>query len=125
MSLELSAIVRVTSPIDNEDHWKFLSGKIVAAAHAILSGELGSIIAGARRLCALGHEIGADRDADFTFFVGLESETDHLPVGEVRQHWNAGALRELDVEIGRYEAFYRERAFEICRQLIQKYDHAA
>jgi hypothetical protein len=112
----------VTSPIYNEEHRQLLSGQIVAAARAVLSGELG-IIAGARRLCGLGHEIGADRDAHFTFFVGLESETDHLPVGEVRQHWNAEALREKDAEIMRVESFYRERALEICRQLIQKYEH--
>jgi len=113
----------VTSPIYNEEHRQFLNGKIAAAARAVLSGELG-IIAGARRLCSLGHEIGADRDADFTFFIYLESETDHLPVGDVRQHWNAEALRDKDPEIMRVEAFYRERAFEICRRLIQKYHHA-
>ena len=98
-----------------------MSGKIVAAALAVLSGELG-IIAGARQLCGLGHQIGADRDADFTFFVGLESEADHLPIGDVRRHWNTEALREKDAEITRVEAFYRDRAFEICRRLIQKYD---
>jgi hypothetical protein len=116
------AIVRVTSPIYNEEHRQFLSRKIVTAARAVLAGELG-IIAGARQLSGLGHEIGTDRDADFIFFVGLDSETDHLPVGDVRQHWNAEALRDKDAEIERIEAFYRERAFEICRQLIQKYDH--
>jgi hypothetical protein len=113
---------RVTLPIYNEEHRQFLSRKIVAAARAVLSGELG-IIAGARQLCGLGHEIGADRDAYFTFFVGLDSETDHLPIGDVRQHWNVEALREKDAEIVRVETFYRERAVEICRRLIQKYDH--
>jgi hypothetical protein len=115
---------RVASPIYNEEHRGFLSSKIVATAQAVLAGELG-IIAGARRLCGLGHEIGADRDSDFTFFVGLDSETDHLPIGEVRQHWNVEALREKDAEIAQAEAFYRERAFEKCRRLIQRYDHAA
>jgi hypothetical protein len=112
----------VTSPIYNEEHRQFLSGKIVAVARAVLAGELG-IIVGARQLCGLGHQIGADRDADFTFFVGLDSETDHLPIGDVRQHWNEEALRDKDAEITRVEAFYRERAFETCRQLFQKYDH--
>jgi hypothetical protein len=111
----------MASRIHNEEHRQFLSGKIVAAARAVLTGEL-SIIAGARQLCGLGYEIGADRDGDFTFFVGLESETDHLPVGDVRKHWNAEALQEKEAEITRAEAFYRERAFDTCRRLIEKYD---
>jgi hypothetical protein len=111
----------MTTPIHDEEHRRFLSGKIVAAARGVLSGEL-DVIAGARQLCGLGHQIGADRDADFTFFVGVESETDHLPVGGVRQHWSADALREKDAEIARAEASYRDRTFEICRRLIQRYD---
>ncbi|MGA9776787.1 MAG: hypothetical protein WBS33_00790 [Verrucomicrobiia bacterium] len=114
----------MTSQIYNEEHRQFLSRKVVAAAQSILSGELG-IIAGARQLCGLGHKIGAERDPDFTFFVAIESESDHLPVGEVRQHWNPEALRAKDAEIASFEAFYREQAFEICRRLIERYDHDA
>lgn len=108
----------------NEEHRQFLSRKIVAAAQSILSGEIG-IIAGARQLCGLGHQVGADRDTDFTFFVGVDSESDHFSIGEVRQHWNPEALRAKDTEIASFEALYREKAFEICRKLIEKYDHNA
>jgi hypothetical protein len=114
----------MTSQTYNEEHRQFLSRKIVAAAQSILSGELG-VIAGARQLCGLGHQVGADDDADFTFFVAIDSESDHLPIGEVRQHWNPEALRAKDAEIASFEAFYREKAFEICRRLIEKYDHDA
>jgi hypothetical protein len=114
----------MTSQIHNEEHRQFLSRKVVTAAQSILSGELG-VIAGARQLCGLGHQIGADRDPDFTFFVAIESESDHLPIGEVRQHWNQEALRVKDEEIASFEAFYREQAFEICQRLIERYDHDA
>jgi len=112
------------SQIYNEEHQQFVSRKIVAIARSILSGELG-IIAGARQLCGLGHQVGADRDPDFAFFIALDSESDHLPIGEARKRWNPEALREKDAEVITFEASYRERAFEICRKLIQKYDHAA
>ena len=114
----------MTSPIFNQEHREFLSRKIVVAARSILSGELG-VIAGARQLCGLGHQIGADSDPDFIFFVGLDSESDHLPVGEVRQRWNPDALREKDAEIAAIELSAREKTFEICRRLIEKYDHDA
>jgi len=106
----------------NEEHRQFISRKIVAAARRMLSGELG-LIAGARELSGLGHSVGAGHDPDFTFFVGIDSESDHLPIGEVRQHWNPEAMRVKDAEVAKFEAFYRERAFETCRRLITKYDH--
>jgi hypothetical protein len=107
--------------IYNEEHRQFVSRKIVAAAQRILSGELG-VIAGARQLCGLGHGVGADRDPDFVYFIAIDSQTDHLPIGEVRQRWNPEALREKDAEVAAFEAAEREKTFEICRRLIQKYE---
>jgi hypothetical protein len=114
----------MTSQIYNEEHLRSVSRKIVAAAQGILSGKLG-VIAGARQLCGLGHQVGADRDPDFIIFIGIDSESDDLPIGEARQHWNPEALRAKDAELANYEARVRERAFEACRSLIQKYDHDA
>jgi hypothetical protein len=111
----------MATPIYNEEHRQFLSRKIVATAQRVLSGELG-IIAGARQLSGLGSDVGADRDPDFTFFVGLDSETDHLPIGEVRQSWNSEALQQKDAEVREIEASYREQAFESCRSLIRRYE---
>jgi len=65
--------------IYNEEHRRFASAKIVAAARSILSGELG-IIAGARQLACWRSDVGGDHDPDLIFFVGLDSETDYLPI---------------------------------------------
>jgi len=107
--------------IYNEEHRRLASMKIVAAAQSILSGELG-IVAGARQLARLRFDVGAEHDADFIFFVGVDSETDHLPVGAVRSHWSSNALKMKDEELLAYEASVRERAFEVCRSLIRKYE---
>ena len=114
----------MTSQNYNEEHRQFLSRKIVAAAQSILSGEIG-VIAGARQLCGLGHQIGADRDPDFLFFIGVDSESDDLPIGEIRKHWNPDALLDKDAELAAYEARVRERALTACRSLIEKYGHDA
>jgi Elongation factor Tu C-terminal domain len=110
--------------IHNEEHEQFLRGKVVAVARSILAGEVG-IVAGARQFVRATHRVGVGSDQDFRFFIGVDSETDHLPLGEVRQRWNPDALLAKDAELADYEARVRERAFAACRSLIQKYDHDA
>jgi len=63
-------------------------------------------------------------DEDYTVFLGIESETDHLPVGDVRRHWSAEALAQKDVEIEAAEAFFRERALNAARGVIARYERA-
>ena len=111
----------MTIPSTNETEILRAQSEVLSTARGILSGEVG-IVEGARRLTKLGHALGADRDSDFTFFVGLDSETDHLPVGEVRSHWAEDALRRTDEELRACESFYRADAFRICQTLIQRYD---
>jgi hypothetical protein len=114
----------MTPQIYNEEHRQFLGRKVVAAARSILSCEVGVVI-GARQLCSLAHQVGVKGDPDFNLFIGIDSESDHLPIGEVRQRWNPDALLAKDAELADYEARVREPAFAACRSLIEKYDHDA
>ena len=107
--------------IYNEEHRGWASNKIVTIARSILSGNVG-LVAGARELIGWRFDVGAEHDPDFLFFVGMDSETDHLPIGEMRQHWNPDALRAKDAELEGYEESARKEAFRICRSLIQKYE---
>jgi hypothetical protein len=77
-------------------------------------------VEGARRLSGLEHRLAAEHDPDFTFFIGVDSETDHLPLGDVRQHWAADALRKKDEELSSLEGFFRADALCACRNLILK-----
>ncbi len=95
--------------------------QVVAVATSILQGELG-IIEGSRRLSDLQSRVTSlDHDPDFLPLVGIDSETDHLPLGEVRQHWAADALAEKDIEIRAAEAFYRAAAFAACERLLARF----
>lgn len=96
--------------------------KIVQIAQGILEGTI-SIIAGARqlRVFAGGHAGIDERDPDFRTFVGIDSETDDLPVGESRRHWAADALAKKDVEIARCEDLFRDAAREAASHLIARY----
>ena len=55
---------------------------------------------------------------DRKFTIGVESETDHLPVGEVRKLWAHYALKEKDVEILRAEELYRAALVAISIPLL-------
>ena len=50
--------------------------------------------------------------------MGIASETDDLPVGEVRTLWASSALKEKDVEIARAEELYRADFLETCRRIV-------
>jgi len=63
-------------------------------------------------------------DEDYSIFLGIESETDHLPVGDVRRHWSPEALSQKDIEIQEVETFFRERALKAARALITRYERA-
>lgn len=99
--------------------------RVVHLSNAILGGELG-VIEGSRRICDTHAEHASLRDdADFDVFVAIESETDHLPIDEVRAHWSPDALLVKDREIRAAEEFYRESAIAACRRLIERFSEEA
>lgn len=36
--------------------------------------------------------------------------------------WNKDALKRKDIEIGEYETFYKDQAFEACKRIIERFD---
>ncbi len=107
--------------IKGENYKIFLQGKIVAVCEAILSEEIG-IILGSRKLKYLSHLISDDYDKDFMVFIGVDSETDHLPVDWERKNWSIEALQRKDVEIKKHEEGFKEIIFSACEKLIKKFD---
>jgi hypothetical protein len=92
---------------------------IVKSAHDMLAGKL---IEGARRIVAAATAARLDeRDTDLRPFIGIDSETDALPVGEMRKHWQPVALVALQSEINEKEAWAREFGEIHCRSLIDRF----
>ena len=91
-----------------------------STARGILEGRVG-VIEGSRLLASLSRGTGVEFDADFLPFIGIETETDHLPVGEVRRHWAIDALATKNVELVAAEARYRELAFAACSRLVMRF----
>jgi len=94
--------------------------EMAKVARQILDGKIGIVIA-AREINRLRLSSQTERDKDVLVFVGIDSETDHLPLGEIRKLWNAEVLKKKDEELKNYEVKVEERAFAACKNLISKY----
>ncbi|OGH71194.1 MAG: hypothetical protein A2921_03080 [Candidatus Magasanikbacteria bacterium RIFCSPLOWO2_01_FULL_43_20b] len=63
-----------------------------------------------------------ENNKSLLFFVGVASETDHLPFGDVRKKWSHDALAEKDKEIKTTEDYYMNNAKIACRELIKLFE---
>ena len=105
----------------DEEYVKSQRALAIATAQDMIAGKIG-IIAGSRILSGLRFEVDvSEDDQDFLTFVGIDSETDHLPVGQAREYWSPEALREKDVEVKRSEDFYGQYAKEACKNIIKRW----
>ena len=94
--------------------------EILVVVNDILGGKIGSIKA-SRKLIRLFNDIGSDSDIDLLVFKALDSETDHLPVGKLRENYSSKRLKEIDEEIKKYEDFYRDSIMNASKNILEKY----
>lgn len=91
----------------------------------LAAGDVG-VLCAAQKLSSLRHTLVGDaRDEDWDVFVGIDSETDHLPLEEDRTNWAPEALARKDSEIKEAEDFFRARAVEAARNLLRRYKKSA
>ncbi len=79
-----------------------------------------SVIEASRRIWRLGNEL-SDEDPLFQIFLGIDSETDRLPVGNERSLWNPEALIERDKEIHEMEINFESEARIAAEALRSKF----
>lgn len=71
-----------------------------------------------REVVRLSHTDAIPDEADRRLIIAIESETDDLPVGEVRKLWAEAALREKDAEIARAEARWRTQFLDAGKRIL-------
>jgi hypothetical protein len=104
---------------NEQPKWIHPKEKSIRVCRAVLNNEMG-IIEASRILSKRPFSQGLGSDPDILTFIGIDSSTDHLPIGEVRKLWNPEALAQKDLEIAKAENFFRARAREACERLIKK-----
>ena len=87
-------------------------------AQAVLDGRI-TVLEAVRALVSLAHTDAIADVKDRKLIIGIESETDQLPVGEVRKLWAPYALEEKDVEIARAEELYKADFLETRRRIVK------
>jgi hypothetical protein len=85
-------------------------------AQAVLDGKT-TFLEAVRTLVSLAHTDAVADVEDRMLIIAIESETDDLPIGEVRRLWAPSALEEKDKVIARSEEFYRGQFLEACRRI--------
>jgi hypothetical protein len=106
--------------VGNHETREMAREKAVRTAQAVLDGGTG-IIEAARKLCWVRTDIRANDDPDFAFFQAVDAETVHLPAGDDARGWDRYRLLSKLEEAQKYESEVRERAFQACRNLIEKF----
>jgi hypothetical protein len=90
---------------------------IIAIAHKMLNGGI-SFIEGSRLISNVRFSAELDEDPDVRVLLGIDSETDALPIGEFQQHWSEEALARKQEEIDQAEKWAREVGTKSCQNLI-------
>lgn len=85
-------------------------------ADAILNGRTG-ILEGVRALLPLVHSGAIRGKRDGNLIIGVDSETGHLPIGEVRKYWAPDALVEKDLQIAAAQAQWRDLVLDACKRI--------
>lgn len=89
----------------------------------------GSVISGSMPLLEGCHLLDAlkvavevpDNDPDFLVFNVIQSETDALPIGRVREHWAPDALARLESELRSAAEWARPIALPACRSVLARF----
>jgi hypothetical protein len=87
-------------------------------ARAVLDSRV-TVREAAPTLFALSRTDVIAEERDKALVLAFESETEHLPIGDVRRLWAPYALEMKDAEFARAEARWREGLLEICKKLAE------
>jgi hypothetical protein len=93
--------------------------EVLRLAATVVNGEL-EMIHGCRLLVSHFGDAGLRDDPDALVIVGVESETDDLPVADQREYWNQPALAVKIAAKEEYIATVRPMVIEACRALAAK-----
>jgi hypothetical protein len=90
----------------------------VRIASEMLAGNV-DLAVGCRKIQKPLACLGLRLDPDYVIFVGFDSETDHLAIGDERRHWSPDGLRKSDEELSAAIKHYRPHIVRACQTVIK------
>lgn len=98
----------------------YLKNNLVCTAKKIILAEE-DLLQGIRKVCKIASDMDAEEKPIFSIFIGIDSETDHYPIGEVRQRCSKEYLERADRELKEYLEEVKEPLFKACEEIIDYY----
>ena len=114
----------MSSTILNEEHRSTLIKECLTTCKSVIDGGTG-IVEGSRILYSLGRDLGLQHDPTFISFLGVDSQSDHFPIGPVRDQWAADALAREDRSREEFENDFRESIIADCQKVIRMFGGGA
>jgi hypothetical protein len=93
--------------------------RVIRIANEILRGDV-DLITGRRQLALALGRAGLEQEADALTIWEVDSDSDNMPVGSVRELWDPAALVEQDARREAYVARARDDVLTACRNLVRK-----
>jgi hypothetical protein len=104
--------------MDRLQYRELARAKIEETLNLMLTGQV-SYIEGARIVNGWSHEAGFDRLSEpFVTFVAIDSETDAVPIGKVRDLWAADAVAKHLAEWESAEAWAQQCGEPACHKVL-------
>jgi hypothetical protein len=92
--------------------------RIADTARAMLEGQI-SYIEGSRLILTVASGADVDRYEDpFVAFIGIDSETDDVPVGQLREMWYPPAKLQLESKWAEAENYAKQIGEAACREVL-------
>ena len=98
--------------------------KLVSAARAIITYQA-ALPLGCKRVARILYALRPFEEIDFPVFREFLDATRDLPVGTERLHWQREALRERDVQLEKIIRKFRDRVFDSCYDIIDRFASSA
>jgi Protein of unknown function (DUF2489) len=94
--------------------------KLVSASRAVVTCQVG-LPFGCRRVAGLLFALRPFEQLDYPVFAEYGAATQDLPIGTERLYWSRDALRDKDVRLEAINRKFRDRLFEACYDILDRY----
>ncbi|MGY2735707.1 hypothetical protein [Sphingomonas sp. UYP23] len=103
----------------NAPYIEQMRAKIIDTARRMLAGQL-PYIEGVRAICEMLSDARlSNLEEPFVGFTAVDSETDAVPIGDVRERWHPEAKIKLAAEWERAELYAKSICEPACRAAIE------
>lgn len=95
--------------------------KLVSVARSIVTYQVG-IPLGCTRAASLVMSLEPFEKLDIPVFAEFRDAVRSLPIGTERLHWARDVLRERDTQLEKIIRDFRDRVFDACYDIIDRYE---